>query len=217
METDSPLTKIDLMGNESPLAPQAGKIVLALDETPFFLKGHAKSVTEIPGPWKSIADSRDDFGEKQGINNWRLGYYQGQGGMPSQTLSASAFHEMAVTTTAWGYEWRGGTALIKHGAMVAEGGSWPATRWQSTVHGRANLRGYFEAKDKKNPVAVGVAVFVDGKSVYARELNNQKDKFEIAVDVKKGSTIDFVAATGGPKGRCQMQAAICVENPAFGN
>ena len=216
LESDKPLTKIDLMGNESQIAPQDGRIVLALDETPFFLKGRVKSVREIPSPWKSIADSRDDFGEMQGINNWRLGYYDGQGGKPSQTLKPSAFREMTVTTTAWGYEWHGGAALIKLGVMVAGGKSWPATRWQSPVEGRVTLRGYFEAKDKKNPATVATAIYVDGKSAYAHELNNQKDKFEVAVDVKKGSTVDFVAATDGPKGRCPMQAAICVKNSAFG-
>jgi hypothetical protein len=217
IEADSPLTRIDLMGNESQIAPQAGRIVLALDETPFFLKGHAKSVSLLPGPWKSIADSRDDFGQTQGINNWRLGYYDGQGGKPLPTLIAAGFHEMTVKTTAWGYEWHGGSALIKQGVMVAEGKSWPATRWQSTLDGRATLRGYFEVKDKKNPTTVGASIYVDGKSVYTRNLNNQKENFEVAVDVKKGSTIDFVAAAGGPKGRCQMQAAICVKNSNSGN
>lgn len=212
IETDAPMTQIDIMGNESALTPQNGKIVLTLNETPVFLKGNAKSVTELPGSFKVIANSLEDFGETQGINNWQLGNYAAQGAKLPPSINPAGFQTGNVETTTWGYEWHCGSALIKQGALVAEGKSWPTQRWVSPVDGKVTLLGYFEVRDKKNPVTVGTAIYVDGKSVFAKDLNMQTEKIELTVDVKKGSTIDFLAGLPGGKGRARLMCMICVPN-----
>ena len=164
--------------------------------------------------------SQQAFGEKQEINGWQLGfydgqqYYQGQTVKPPQTLAPAGFAEMNKTITIWGYEWHGGTSLIKQGMLVPEGKSWPVMRWHSTVDEKVFLRGFFKT-NKKNPAPITASIYVDGKSVFSKEIKGQKEFFEIETNVKKGSSIDFVAASVGPKGQCQMQSTVSVKNPSY--
>jgi len=232
LQANAPLTKIDIMGNETQIVPQGGKITLTLDETPFYLKGQASGVTEVPTAWKTIANSVDDSSDTQGNNGWHPGYFEGTPGPAPATLDPAAFKEMTLKTDNWGYRWIG---LNDNDSRVSDSSDlWtsaktiPSNRWVSTMDGKVTLRGYFRLpKGPKDKFAsMESAIYVDGKSVFAQEtptptvpnepVHYYTVPFEIPVDVKTGTVIDFTVPAGpGVAIHPRVDASICVSNPDY--
>ena len=73
--------------------------------------------------------------------------------------------------------------------------------------------------------SVNYAIYVDGKAVYTKELALTKtekiqsylETFNVPVQVKKGSVVDFMAITGKEGVVChpRLDADICVDNPNY--
>lgn len=224
IETDAPLTMIDIMGNETRVIPQNGKIELPLTGTPFFLKGKARSVTAVQGPWKFIANNRDDFKDAQDSNGWLWGYYDGGAGPAAETVPVKDFKKMKLVTDNWGYKWEGGGARVSESSLWTAKNARPTVRWQSHMDGTAALRGSYKVTKggKDTFTSVGYAIYVDGKQVYAKEVkatvpekrHTYVESFEIPVTLKKGSVVDFMALPGGGgMAHPALNASICVANP----
>ena len=227
LQTAAPLTRIDIMGNQTQLVPLDGKLTLTLDETPFFLRGDITSIREIPTPWKTIANSRDDASDTQGANGWHPGYFVAKPGATPDSLSPDLFQEMTLTTDNWGYRWEGAQARISDSAdLWTSAKAMPALRWISTIEGKVTLRGSFRTTKgiKDSFTTMQAAIYVDGKSVFARETptplsgasHPYTEPFEIPIDVKKGTLIDFVVPPT-PSGltRPRVDASICITNPDY--
>jgi hypothetical protein len=222
VETNHPLTRIDLMGNGTQVVPQGGRIVLPIDNIPFYLAGSATRVTEVPTPYKAIANSGDDFSESQGNNGWYYGSYDGGAGPAPDAVDPNSFHPMKLVTSIWGFNWgAGGQAKIGEASFWPDAKTRPAMRWVSTLDGKVTIRGSF--KSSKGPKdtfsSVEQVIYVNGQSAFDKVTLMQEPRFdysepfEFTADVKKGTPIDFVVLTG-PRGSShpRLDASICVPN-----
>jgi hypothetical protein len=224
VETGAPLTRIDIMGNETRVVPQDGRIVLPIDNIPFYLKGPATRVAEVPTQYKAIANSSDDFTETQGNNGWYMGYYDGGAGPAPGAIDPNSFQPLKLVTNIWGYNWANGPAKIEEASFWPDAKTRPVMRWVSTMDGEVTIRGSFKSsKTNKDTFSnVEQAIYVDGKPAFDKVTTmnqpgfNYMEPFEFTADVRKGTPIDFVVLTG-PNGSShpRLDASICVPNPAF--
>jgi hypothetical protein len=228
LNASGPLTKIDIMGGESQVTPDNGKVTLTLSEEPFFLKGAASNVQEVPTQWKTIANSVDDASDTQGTNGWHPGYFTASPGPAPDSVDASSFQEMTLHTDNWGYRWNGpGDCRVSDSSdLWTAKEAMPSNRWVSTMTGKVTLRGSFSVtrSNKENFQNMESAIYVNGKQVFAKETPTPQPipghaytaTFEVPVDIKAGDTVDFVVPQGTTgANHPRVDASICVPNPDY--
>ena len=182
-------TRIDLMGNERPVEGTR----IALDETPFYLVGKIREVVEVPAKERVLADAVGDYSKEQGVRNWSYGY----------STPDLRFKEMKLERSPWGVSWKGPANNLTLGGGLGHPGAidgraaWAVQRWTSPVAGKVRLAGAFSRGEKGD--GSGGKIFVDAVQVYETWVGGKKPKretFNLTVDVKKGSTVDFAITPG---------------------
>jgi hypothetical protein len=236
---DGPLAQVDMMGNQTTVTPIHGKVQIAVDGSPVYLKGAIKSVSEVPPAEIILANARTDFSDQQGKGGWSYGYYQRANEPLPDAIEPNDMQPLTVAVSMWGYEWQRKEqiktpptleeSVIRQGLMHPKKNTWACQRWLSTIDADATLRGAFgyTFRPKKPSDGIEVAIYVDGKAVFKKSLMAAKglDKpeyfgapFDIPVKLKKGSIVDFVVSPGpandDTNDRSAMIASICVPNPA---
>jgi hypothetical protein len=183
-------TRVDLMGEERRVEGTR----VALDETPFYLVGKLRDVVEIPPKERVLADSIEDYSKEQGRRNWSYGY----------STPELRFKEMNLGSNDYGVFWRGPADSLMlavgqgHPSAIDGRSAWAVQRWTSPVASKVRLAGAFSRG--KEGDGSGGKILVDGVQVYETWVGGKKpprETFDVTLDVKKGSTIDF-AITPGP-------------------
>ncbi len=183
-------TRMDLMGNETPVKGTR----LTLDETPIYLVGKLREVVEVPAKERVLADALEDYSKEQGVRDWSYGYC-------SPDLR---FKEMTLERTPWAVGWKGPVDNLVIGGGQGHPGAldgralWAVQRWTSPVAGKVRLTGAFSRGEEGD--GCGGKVLVDGVQVFDTWVGGKKperESFNVTVDLKKGSTVDF-AITPGP-------------------
>lgn len=193
IEADGLVTRCDLMGNESPL----GKLELPLDDTPVYLLGPIKRITEKPFAEPIIADSTEEYGKTQGANNWFYGYLE------DGTVD---FHELRQIETPWGVNW--GTDKVKflslsrsgdHPGLLNKKPVWVVRRWQSPTAGTVRLVGQISVNEAKS-TGIDYVLLVDGKQADKKTILPTRDKqpthIEQTIEVRPNSLVDFCVTPG---------------------
>lgn len=199
IKPEEDVTLIDLMGKEKLLKADNGSVVFNLDSMPFYLSGKVAEIKEIPGDFVVIADSVNDYSSRQGDKNWYYGYYPKPG-------DSKSFAEMKQETNMWGARWGGIAQYMNvsnggmHAGLKGKTPLWAVRRWKSDISGEVMIKGSFWRGPKGD--GSSAVILIDGIKVFDKNIggkNYPKDeKFEIAIDVKPGTVIDF-CATPGPQ------------------
>jgi hypothetical protein len=177
------------MGNETPSASRE----LPLDDTPVYLLGNIRRVTEKPSAERIIADSVEEYGKTQGENNWFDGcLIDGIG----------EFQELRQIKTSWGVEWR--TDKIKFLELGRDGGHpgkfkgqpvWVVRRWQSPVVGAVRRDGQLRVNDQRS-TGVDYVLLVDGQPVDRQTVAKQPLRIDRTIEVRPGRRVDFCVTPG---------------------
>lgn len=203
LTTDTPVTRVDVMGEARVLTPAGGHVELTVDANPVYLRGHVADLRET-GRDLLLADSAEDFSGSQGEvpGTWSFGTYDGD---PAR-YDPAAWQPMTWTRHAWGYQWQGAHPYSKidaGGAHPAVGNgrpSWAVRRWHSHVAGTAGIAGR-AGRGGGGGDGAGVKIFVDGVEVYTQLLGApggpSGTDFDLRVPLRVGSCVDF-AVTPGP-------------------
>lgn len=217
IQTQNPLTIVNIVGREKTLIPETGRIILTLDENPVYVKGAAQEVVEIDVGPKVLADSIFDYSKNQGGNNWFYGYYdaKGDGVEPSASYTDDDFAQMEQVQTMWGYNWAGPAQYLKldrdggHPEISGDRQLWAVRRWRSTYSGMVRIEGSFKGGGSKGD-GTEVRIFIDGEQIYRTlaggKSSRESAEFDLAVQIKDGSLVDF-AITPGPPGSDQQYDA----------
>ncbi len=204
------LTRIDLMGNRTPLAAPGGVVELPVDDTPFYLAGPVAKITELPGAERVVADSVADYTTKaQGEAGWHYGWFdEGTG-----AYRPDAFQPFEAKADQWGEKWAGPMPFLSAGAegmhpqVRAGKGVWAIRRWVSTVAGQVALRGRFE-RDRQGDGCT-VRVLVDGQPLFDQPIGGPtaptERPFELTLAAHVGTVVDFVV-TPGPAAQLDYDA-----------
>ena len=205
VEASGRLVRCDLMGNETPLAVEGGRIEIPLDDTPFYLLGPVKGVSERPAEEMIIADSGEEYSATQGENHWSYGYFDGTGPRP---YGGADFKPMRQVETVWGVNWSAEAGRIPFLALSREGGHpallkgkpvWAVRRWESPLDGTVRLDGRIAVGDSRSH-GVEYVLLVDGKPADKIEVAASADKKPTAIrgqiEVHRGSQVDFCVNPG---------------------
>ena len=203
IEGATAMTRVDLMGNSTPVALVNGAAVLDLDETPFYLLGKAAKITEVPGALSVVADSTADFStQAQGENGWYYGCFDSSAG---GEYTPDAFQPFHTAVTPWGETWSGPVQFLSaskssvHPGLKNGKSMWAIKRWKSPLEGKVLVKGRFE-RDRQGDGCT-VMVLVDGKKLFDEHAGGPDSPvqrpFELNVDVKPGTLIEC-AVTPGP-------------------
>jgi len=205
IEAGGKLVKCDLMGNESVLLANGGKLRLPVDDAPFYLLGEILSEAEAPSDEAVVADSLEEYSKTQGGNGWSYGFYDGSGQKP---YSGEDFKEMRIVQTVWGEKWGSEHEYLSlwregvHPGLQNGKPLWAVRRWKSPVEGRLRVEGRITGGDSGSD-GVGFVVMVDGAKAFERVVTPEDCKpacaFKLEIDVKNGSIVDF-CVNPGPKG-----------------
>jgi hypothetical protein len=210
-ETRSPLTIVDIVGDERTVPPTDGVVSLLLTQNPVYVKGPVHEVREQRSQ-SILAWAEQDFSNVQGAGGWYYGYYDGDGkgdgdGIePTGPYTDDDFEPLAPVEDAWGQYWGdrqlGPIKISADGAhpSAADGRAvWAVRRWVSDVTGTVHIAGSIARGDEGD--GTRAKILVDGTEVFSANVGGPDGPktLEYAIDpvVKKGSLIDF-AVTPGP-------------------
>jgi Glycosyl hydrolase catalytic core len=210
-ETRSPLTVVDIVGDERTVSPTDDEVSLLLTQNPVYVKGPAHEVREHRSQ-SILAWAEQDFSNLQGAGGWYYGYYDGDGkgdgdGIePTGPYTDDDFELLAPVEDAWGQYWGDqqlGPIKISAGQAhpsAADGRAvWAVRRWVSDVTGTVHIAGNIERGAESD--GTRAAILVDGTEVFSADVGGPDGPKTLvyAIDpvVKKGSAIDF-AVTPGP-------------------
>jgi len=195
---------IDMMGGAKSLAPQNGRLSIALGENPVYVVGKVAQ-SEAPGAGGPAASSMDDFSLAQGDKGWSYGMIvRPDGPIAVGTSFSEPFEPLQPNQTRDGWMQAGSPTLKIKAAMMHPGRSrnaaaWAVRRWSSPTAGNLRVNGTVQANDKKSE-GVSFAILLDGRVVYAAELGGasgvKKAEFDLPVQAAEGATIDFAVGPG---------------------
>ena len=147
LTTNSPLTRIDIMGESTILQPVNGAIAVTANTTPFYLIGSISSVRDL-GRDTIVADTSRDFSDTQGTNNGTWSYLEGFS-VTGSPYDPNALTPLDYASTLYGYEYQshigysfekidanGGHPSARFGYAVVYP-IWTVRRWLSSVTARA--------------------------------------------------------------------------------
>jgi hypothetical protein len=203
-----PLALVDLMGNAAALAPAGGWASVELGEAPQYLIGRAALEGEHRDD-RYAADSRLDYGTRQGGGGWSYGYVRADA-----QAASSGFRTLEAAendwTEAWGLAGEAALAIDRDSAHPAGDGSrqlWCVRRWRSTVSGRVRLTGTL-ARPAPGGDGTVADVAVDGRELGRWQLPpGARTDYTLEVEVRPGSLIDLVV-TPGPAGDDLFDATL---------
>ncbi|MEO6750724.1 MAG: glycosyl hydrolase [Chthoniobacteraceae bacterium] len=214
LTTNTPLTRIDIMGVSTVLQPTNGAIALTADATPFYLIGPISSVREF-GRDAIVADSVRDFSNIQGSTNgtWSYGNAVIFTNSPYNPASVTP---LTFTSTSYGFEYSMG---FPFGKLDANGGHpglrqgygppdlpvWLVRRWLSDVVGTVHFHGTIVRAAATGGAfggdGTGAKILVDGNEVYSALLGSPAGgttvSFDFYAPIQVGAKVDF-AITPGP-------------------
>lgn len=211
LQADGPVSRIDLMGNPQPVALENGSAVLDLDDTPFYLRGSIKTLTEVETGTSVVADMCDDFSRVQGATGWYYGYFDGTGGgkgngiEPSGPYTDDDFKPFTLEVTPWGDRWHGSQEYLSasrgemHPQVKDKCAVWAVERWKGSVSGPVTIEGTVDRSREGDGVTF--IILVDGRRVYERHVGGPRDEtrvsFSVKTEIGSGALVDF-AVTPGP-------------------
>lgn len=215
LTTSSNVEKRDIVGKVGSLPPVAGKVEVALRETPFFLHTLADEVESGPRSERLLADSRLDYLYQktvtQGNASWRYGWVR----WPTDTIyPTNQFTELGWTLKDFGYEWSGPHPFLS----ITEGVTHPSSsrfdsiaavrRWTSTHNGTATIQASARRPSLKGDW-VDFSIFIDGNKIFAKKLSPSDQSAEVMLPValSVGSIVDFVISCG-PCGDFNFDATV---------
>ena len=210
-ETGSPVTVVDIVGEERTVPPADGVVSLVLTEDPVFVKGPVLKVRERRRE-SILAWSEHDFGDVQGAGGWYYGHYdgdgegQGDGIAPAGAYTDDDFELLLSIENAWKRHWGdqqlGPIEISVGGAHPSAAGGravWAVRRWVSEVAGTVQIGGTIGSSAKGD--GTRAVILVDGAEVFSAEVGGPDGQrtleYAIAPVVKRGSVVDF-AVTPGP-------------------
>jgi len=191
LSTTQNLTKVDIMGVSSTLAPSNGKVTLALTGDPCYVTGTITAFQDVNNP--ILADSASDYDKTQGSNGWSYGY---------ATLGSSdpylASNFQPLSWAIWkmdNYRWKKTSAdypFATVDTMHPGGSDWMIKRWTSTAAGKIHVTGS-AAVGSISTDGVALRIFVDSIQVDTEILHpGDAIAFDLPeVNVVAGSKVDF--------------------------
>ena len=192
----------DLLGRPVSFSPTSP---VHVTDSPIFVEGPVRGLPSAPPEGVTLADSVRDFSPRQGERGWTYGIFSG-GGFHLQPLPT-------FQTTDWTESWTGAypaislTATDQHPSVAGSTPLSAVRRWRSTLDATVRISGQFRAENTLGD-GVGVAVLVDQRPVFRREIGGGKAmvaRFDVAQTVHPGTTIDF-AVDPGPRGDINYDA-----------
>jgi Glycosyl hydrolase catalytic core len=209
-EAGSPLTVVDIVGDERTVPPADGAVSLMLTEDPVYLKGPVREVREHRRD-SILAWSEHDFGVVQGAGGWHYGYYdgdgegQGAGIGPSGPYTDDDFELLGPVESVWERYWGdrelGPIAVGGDGAHPSAAGDrpvWAVRRWVSGAAGTLHISGTIGNGTEGD--GTRAAILVDGIEVFSAEVGGPDGRsmleYAVAPVVNEGSVVDFVVTPG---------------------
>jgi hypothetical protein len=210
-EARSPLTVVDIVGDERTVHPADGAVKLVLTQDPVYIKGPVLEVREHRRE-SILAWSEHEFGDVQGARNWHYGHYDGDGEgrgdgiAPSGPYTDDDFELLEPVEDEWGWHWGDqqlGPIQISESQAhpsVADGRAvWAVRRWVSDVAGTLHITGTIGGGTEGD--GTRAAILVDGAEVFAAEVGGPDGRtqfeYDLSVVIQQGSLVDF-AVTPGP-------------------
>jgi len=201
--TDKPIRLVTMMGGERNLAPQNGRVSLALGKDPVYVIGRVAAVA--PASAGPGASSVDDFSLVPGTNGWSYGMIVQPDGPAVQGAAFTGPFEPLVANPAQSV-WASPlspTLKIKAGMMhpgrARNAAAWAVRRWTSPSAGQFTISGSAQANDKKSD-GVSFAILVDGRVAFATTLGGANDQrradFNLTAQVARGGSIAFAIGPG---------------------
>jgi Glycosyl hydrolase catalytic core len=210
-QTLSPLTVVDIVGNERTIRRTDGAVRLMLSETPVFVKGPVLEVREHERE-SILAWSEEDFELVQGKSGWAYGSFDGDGEGSGNATGAVGpytdddFEPLGPVESAWERHWGdrqlGPIAISRgeaHPSVTGDRPIWAVRRWTSDVAGTVQLAGMIGGSAQGD--GTRALILVDGAEVFAAEVGGadgeQAVDYAVPLVVDEGSLVDF-AVTPGP-------------------
>jgi len=209
LTTNTPLTRIDIMGVATVLQPNNGSIALTADATPFYLISPVTSVVELARD-VIVADTYLGFSGTQGATSGTWSYLNGYV-IPGSAYDpeASTLTPMTYSTTNYGYQY---DSFYSFAAVDANGGHpsarfgysvvypvWTIKRWLSSVKATATFKGTI-IRASASGDGTGAAIYVDGNPVYSTLVGGAGAvvtvNFSFVASIGVGSKVDFVLTPG---------------------
>lgn len=200
-----PVTRINLTGGETQLAPVGGKLTLPLDELPVYIvadNGTVSAISEVPRRDVMIADAASEFTGPDVTNSWSYWFFANNraGSAPYDPDKAQPM-QWTPSPGDWDDIWSGPGKWFTVGAgsaqpnVVSGGQGWAIRRWTSTVDGPVHVLAKISTAQQGD--GCGFLVFIDGQPAYSKLLPaKQKDTLDLSPVVHKGTRIDFIATPG---------------------
>ncbi len=207
LSTNTPLTRIDIMGTSTVLQPTNGLIALTADATPFYLVGAITSVREF-GRDIIVADSVRDFSGVQGATNGSWAYGNGFV-VPGSAYDLGAVTGMTYISTPYGYAYGNALPFTKIDANGGHPGVrtgyaivypvWTVRRWQSNVTATARITGTI-VRAAPYGDGTGAQIYVDGTLVYSTLIGGAgagaTTNFSFVTPLQTGAKVDFILTPG---------------------
>ena len=212
LSTNTPLTRIDIMGNSTVLQPTNGIIAITADTTPFYLVGSVSAVREF-GRDVIVADTVRDFSSVQGTSNgtwsYRNGYIVTGSSYDPNPANADLLTPMNYISTAFGNEYASFYGFTKIDANGGHPGGrfgyaevfpvWTVRRWLSNVSATARITGTI-VRSSPNGDGTGARIYVDGLLVYSTTIGGAGSgatiDFTFTTPLQVGSRVDFIVTPG---------------------
>lgn len=195
------------------------------------------SRAKVPQASEVVADSVSGFSSEQGANGWSYGYWDHTAD-PDKSYDPKTDFQLLkhfgsdpinhisgrpefTTGKLWNLEdgkyytslWAEGghpNSMMKLGTH-AQVEQWAVRRWVSTVDGPVTISGH---AGKVMPWGENWAggcqalIVVDGAAVFSAAMDNRGTDYSINVNLKKGSTVDFLIGPGPSIGVTKFTATI---------
>jgi hypothetical protein len=123
---------------------------------------------------------------------------------------------MKQVQTMWGYNWAGTARYLTinrrggHPEIIGDHQLWAVRRWRSTYSGIVRIEGSFRGGGSKGD-GTEARISIDSEQIY-RTLAGGKSgresiEFDLVVQIKEGSLVDFAIAPGPPGSDQQYDAS----------
>jgi hypothetical protein len=219
VRANGPLTRVDIVGNTTTIAPRPEGVLLDLNEDAFYLQGKVAAIEEVDTGARIIGDAQDDYTKTQGDNNWYYGYYdgdgqgRGDGQAPNGPYGDDDFKEMTQKETMWGVDWAGPMQYLAlsrgsmHPANANGRAVWAVLRWKSPLAGKVRLVGDATRFERGKGDGVTVHLLLNGKPVFEQAIGGAGGAatatFDLPVAVTPGALVDLAI---DPRGNTEYDA-----------
>ena len=199
------LTVLDVVGRQTTTIDQGSAGALVLEDTPVYIIGSVRRITAVERG-KMVADSVDDYSDRQGQAGWSYGYADGTSVGQGPDAAAYDFQPMVSVADPWQREWGQPRypwlAIGPRDAHPSGSGGhpiWAIRRWTSSASGPVHISGRIIRGAAKGD-GVSAHIAVDGRVIFSADLggaSSTKDiGYDVEADLRAGSKVDFIVTPG---------------------